>query len=71
MQIPHPDGPKSERGQQDLELNHTHFLLLDDGTYYNYELKDYRTQLVTAISSYNNANGTNDIHLPIILMSIF
>ncbi len=49
--------PKKEKGQQDLEPNHTHFLLLDDGTYYNYDLKDYRTRLVTEISRYRNANG--------------
>lgn len=71
MKNQHQDGPKTEKGQQDLEPNHTHFLLLDDGTYYNYELKDYRTRLVMAISSYNNANSKNQIRLIIILMNMF
>ncbi len=30
---------------------------MDDGTYYNYELKDYRTRLITEISKYRNANS--------------
>ncbi len=56
----HHEGSKPEKGQQDLEPNHTHFLLLDDGTYYGYEIGDYRTKFVTEISKYRNANG---IHL--------
>ncbi|CAF4117301.1 unnamed protein product [Rotaria sp. Silwood2] len=47
---------KNEKGQQDLEPNHTHFLLLDDGTYYGYEMGDYRTRFVTEVSKYNSAN---------------
>ncbi len=35
---------------------------MDDGTYYNYELKDYRTRLVTEISKYRNANGRKNNH---------
>lgn len=42
---------KIERGQQDLDPNHTHFLLLDDGTYYKYDIKDYRSRLVIAASA--------------------
>ncbi|CAF1054407.1 unnamed protein product [Adineta steineri] len=47
---------KKEKGQQDLEPNHTHFILLDDGTYYGYEMGDYRTRLVNEISKYNDTN---------------
>ncbi|CAF0911252.1 unnamed protein product [Rotaria sp. Silwood1] len=47
---------KNEKGQQDLEPNHTHFLLLDDGTYYGYDMGDYRTRFVTEVSKYNGAN---------------
>ncbi|CAF4433686.1 unnamed protein product, partial [Rotaria socialis] len=40
------------RGQRDLEPNHTHFLLLDDGTYYGYDIGDYRTRFVIEVSHY-------------------
>ncbi|CAF3112137.1 unnamed protein product [Rotaria sp. Silwood2] len=43
---------KSMKGQQDLEPNHTHFLLLDDGTYYGYDIGDYRTKFVLEASRY-------------------
>lgn len=49
--------PKNVKGQQLLEPNHTHFLLLDDGTYYNYDTKDYRTRLVEKISSHENRHS--------------
>lgn len=48
---------KKEKGQQILESNHTHFLLLDDGTYYNYESGDYRTRFVIEASNYKNENS--------------
>jgi hypothetical protein len=51
--------PKNRKGQEDLEPNHTHFILLDDGTYSGYEMGDYRTKLVDEISKYRNANGRN------------
>ncbi|UJR10750.1 hypothetical protein I4U23_014938 [Adineta vaga] len=50
---------KNDKGQQDLEPNHTHFLLLDDGTYYGYEMGDYRTRFVNEISKYRDANVPN------------
>ena len=49
---------KSEKGQQDLEPNHTHFLLLDDGTYSGYDIGDYRTRFVQDVSRFNKADGT-------------
>ncbi|CAF4746689.1 unnamed protein product, partial [Rotaria sp. Silwood2] len=33
---------KIKKSEQDLEPNHTHFLLLDDGTYYGYDIGEYR-----------------------------
>lgn len=45
---------KTEKGQQALEPNHTHFLLLDDGTYFGYDIGDYRTRLVKQISSHDD-----------------
>jgi phage baseplate assembly protein gpV len=53
------DGVKDEKGQQPLEPNHTHFLLLDDGTYYQYETGDYRTRLVKQLSLYHTDDGTS------------
>ncbi|CAF1110172.1 unnamed protein product [Rotaria sordida] len=47
---------KNDKGQQDLEPNHTHFLLLDDGTYFGYEMGDYRTRFVTEVSKCKDAN---------------
>lgn len=36
---------KRESGQRDLEMNHSHYLMLDDGTTRHYTTKDYRTRL--------------------------
>ncbi len=53
-----------KKGQQDLEPNHTHFLLLDDGTYYGYDTGDYRTRFVLEASHYptkdDNSNQQKD-----------
>jgi len=51
--------PTAEKGQQALEPNHTHFLLLDDGTYYGYDTGDYRTRFVTEISEYKNKDSNS------------
>ncbi|CAF4701548.1 unnamed protein product [Rotaria sp. Silwood1] len=48
---------KRRKGEQDLEPNHTHFLLLDDGTYYGYDIGDYRTKFVLEASRYKE-DGT-------------
>ncbi|CAF1189094.1 unnamed protein product [Rotaria sp. Silwood1] len=37
-------------GQQSLEMNHTHFILLDDGTLQSYNIGDYRTRLAKTIA---------------------
>lgn len=39
------DGQQNLKGELGLELNHTHFLMLDDGTIRYFETKDYRTRL--------------------------
>jgi hypothetical protein len=49
--------PKPAKGQQDLEPNHTHFLLLDDGTYYGYDTGDYRTRFVLEASHYKQRDS--------------
>ena len=51
--------PVTQKGQQDLEPNHTHFLLLDDGTYYGYDIGDYRTRFVIEASRYSKNNNNN------------
>ncbi|CAF4578258.1 unnamed protein product, partial [Didymodactylos carnosus] len=40
-----------QRGEQDLEMNHTHYILLDDGTLRQYDTEDYRTRLVQEIAN--------------------
>ncbi|CAF3764142.1 unnamed protein product [Rotaria sp. Silwood1] len=42
-----------QRGQWDLEMNHSHYLMLDDGSIRNYEIGDYRTRLVTHMARLN------------------
>lgn len=34
-----------ERGHRDLEMNHSHYLMLDDGRLRFYDTGDYRTKL--------------------------
>lgn len=36
---------KREKGERDLEMNHSHYLMLDDGTIRYYDIGDYRTRL--------------------------
>jgi len=40
-------------------MNHTHFILLDDGTIRHYEIGDYRSRLTNTI-----ANGSTKQALP-------
>ena len=39
-----------ETGAQNVEMNHTHFILLDDGTLRRYSTGDYRTRLAQSIA---------------------
>lgn len=43
-------------GQRDLEMNHTHYLMLDDGTVRYYDLKDFRTHLAIQLSKLHEDN---------------
>jgi hypothetical protein len=49
-----------KKSEQDLEPNHTHFLLLDDGTYYGYDVGDYRTRFVLEASHYQKQDGADN-----------
>lgn len=42
---------QSRPGEQNLEMNHTNFILLDDGTLRHYEIGDYRTRLTKTIAN--------------------
>ena len=39
------DDGQNRKGVLGLELNHTHFLMLDDGTIRRFDTDDYRTRL--------------------------
>ncbi|CAF1524410.1 unnamed protein product, partial [Rotaria sp. Silwood1] len=62
------DTSKRTKGEQDLEPNHTHFLLLDDGTYYGYDIEDYRTKFVLEASHYNKSD--NEENVPIVTIVV-
>ncbi|CAF1350811.1 unnamed protein product [Didymodactylos carnosus] len=51
-----PTSNQKRKGEQELEHNHTHFLLLDDGMLLGYDTGDYRTRLVKAISHYKQSD---------------
>ncbi len=42
---------QTHSGEQSLEMNHTHYILLDDGTLRYYNVGDYRTRLVKTIAN--------------------
>ncbi|CAF3482445.1 unnamed protein product [Rotaria sp. Silwood1] len=50
-------------GQQSLEMNHTHFILLDDGTLQSYNIGDYRTRLAKTIA---NGRAKQTLSIPIV-----
>lgn len=47
---------KRESGQRDLEMNHSHYLMLDDGRYRFYDIGDYRTKLCTELGKLQHEN---------------
>ncbi|CAF1229892.1 unnamed protein product, partial [Rotaria sp. Silwood1] len=56
-----------QRGQWDLEMNHSHYLMLDDGSIRNYEIGDYRTRLVTHMA---RLNKEHDIFVPVVTIVV-
>ena len=44
-------------GERDLELNHSHYLMLDDGTIRYYNTKDYRTGLAAHMGKLQDEHG--------------
>jgi hypothetical protein len=47
---------KRESGQRDLEMNHSHYLMLDDGRRRFYDIGDYRTRLCTQLAKLQHEN---------------
>ncbi|CAF1184605.1 unnamed protein product [Adineta steineri] len=56
---------KRQSGQRDLEMNHSHFLMLDDGRSRFYDTKDYRTRLCAHL-----AKLQHEIDFPIPIVTI-
>ena len=47
-------GKRRLSGKWELERNHTHYLMLDDGTSRYFDIQDYRTQLAIHIARLKN-----------------
>ncbi|CAF3967063.1 unnamed protein product, partial [Adineta steineri] len=58
---------KRQSGQRDLEINHSHFLMLDDGKFRFYDTKDYRTRLCAHLAKLQHEI---DIPLPVVTIVV-
>ncbi|CAF0878333.1 unnamed protein product [Adineta steineri] len=58
---------KRESGQRDLEMNHSHYLMLDDGRFRFYDIKDYRTQLCVHLAKLQHET---DFPLPVVTIVV-
>ena len=47
---------KRESGERDLEMNHSHYLMLDDGRLRYYDTGDYRTRLSVQLAKLQSEN---------------
>lgn len=56
LQEQHDVMKKRESGQRDLELNHSHYLMLDDGRMRHYDIGDYRTRLCSHLAKLQDEN---------------
>ncbi|UJR35044.1 hypothetical protein I4U23_027820 [Adineta vaga] len=67
-----PSKTTEKKSQQELEPNHTHFILLDDGTYYNYDTGDYRSRLVLEIANYkyNDDTTSKQQNVPVVTIVV-
>ncbi|CAF3691904.1 unnamed protein product, partial [Adineta steineri] len=54
-------------GQRDLEMNHSHYLMLDDGRFRFYDIKDYRTQLCAHLAKLQHET---DFPLPVVTLVV-
>ncbi|CAF3783975.1 unnamed protein product [Rotaria socialis] len=55
------------RGEWDLAKHHSHYLMLDDGTRYIYDTRDYRTHLITHMARLNN---DDDVFVPVVTIVV-
>jgi hypothetical protein len=56
---------KRVSGERDLEMNHSHYLMLDDGTRRVYDTKDYRTRLCIQLGKLQNDDDVSGKYLTI------
>jgi hypothetical protein len=47
---------KRKKGERDLEMNHSHYLMMDDGGRFNYDTKSYRTELCVQVAKLQHEN---------------
>lgn len=62
----HPGESSIQAGEQNLEMNHTHFILLDDGTVRRYDVGDSRTRLIQSIA--HRRRGENNLSVPVVTL---
>ncbi|CAF1449983.1 unnamed protein product [Adineta steineri] len=58
---------KRESGEHDLEMNHSHYLMLDDGSFRFYSTEDYRTQLCVHLAKLHHET---DFPLPVVTIVV-
>ncbi len=63
----HDNGTEKKRvsGERDLEMNHSHYLMLDDGRFRFYDTGDYRTRLCIQLAKLQNDDDVHSKYLTI------
>jgi len=56
---------KRVSGERDLEMNHSHYLMLDDGRLRVYDTGDYRTRLCIQLAKLQHETDFPSKYLPI------
>ena len=63
----------SNKNKRTLEMNHSHYLMLDDGTIDNYDTAYFRTRLIQRITNQNDNNNNkkknNSLGMFVLLMN--
>ncbi|CAF1276333.1 unnamed protein product [Rotaria magnacalcarata] len=58
---------KRESGERDLEMNHSHYLMLDDGRLRHYDIGDYRTRLCAHLAKLER---DDDFPVPVVTIVV-
>ncbi|CAF4647243.1 unnamed protein product [Rotaria sp. Silwood1] len=58
---------KLRKGESDLEKNHSHYLMLDDGRYRHFDTRDFRTRLCEHMANLDKKNG---FHTPVVTIVV-